>query len=41
MSTEFKNPIFVYPLELLEQAVCAAAHQNYEHDKAVGNDPDY
>ena len=35
MSTEFKNPILVYPIELLEQAIYAAAHQNHEQDKKI------
>lgn len=39
MTNELKNPIVVYPIDLLEQAIFAAALQNYEHDKAVGNDP--
>lgn len=35
MSTEFKNPVLVYPPKLLEQAVYAAAHQNHEQDKKI------
>ena len=35
MQVTFKNPILVYPSELLEQAVYAAAHQNHEQDKKI------
>ena len=35
MQVTFKNPILVYPIELLEQAVCAAARQNHEQDKKI------
>ena len=35
MQVTFKNPILVYPIELLEQAIYAAAHQNHEQDKKI------
>ena len=36
MNNELKNPVVVYPTDLLEQAIFAAALQNYNRDRVAG-----